>query len=493
MARVLFVQTEWFEHLGILWLAAAARQAGHSVGILVGRRPGKMVARLLAADPEVVAFSATTGAHRAALAIAAQLRPRFPGKILLGGPHPTFFPEVIAEPALDAICRGEGERALVDFLGRLDRGEDLAGVPGFWVKAGGEVQRNPVAELIADLDTLPPPARDLLEAADPWFRRDTMQRVMAGRGCPYRCSYCFNQAMQTLVRGKGPYVRTRSVGHVLAELREIKRRGKRTINFVDDTFGLNRSWTLEFLDRYRAEIGLPFIVNLRPEQADAQLSRALAAAGCYCAQMGVESAREPLRRRLLGRAVSDEVLAEGARRLKESGIKLLTYNMVGLPGESLADAAATLEWNGRMGVDFPRVSIFQPYPRTLLGDQVLSGARADESPPPAEGEGDSSAVADACSPAQVRQALAMAESYFRSSPLAGLPVRRIENLHKLFHLYVRCPRLRPLLLRLCRLPANPLFDLVFLVSIGLQYRGATNRGLAETLRLGLRNLRAYFS
>ena len=71
-------------------------------------------------------------------------------------------------------------------------------------------------------------------------------------------------------------------------------------------------------------------------------------------------------------------------------------------------------------------------------------------------------------------------------------VRRIENLHKLFSPYVRHPRLRPLILRLCRLPANPLFDAVFLASMGLQYRGATNRGLAETAALGLRNLRGYF-
>jgi hypothetical protein len=72
-------------------------------------------------------------------------------------------------------------------------------------------------------------------------------------------------------------------------------------------------------------------------------------------------------------------------------------------------------------------------------------------------------------------------------------IRRLENLHKLFWPAVRWPALRPLLLAATRLPQNPLFDLIFLLSIGLLYRAATNRPLAETIALGLKNLRAYFS
>ena len=299
---------------------------------------------------------------------------------------------------------------------------------------------------------------------------------MAGRGCPYQCTYCFNRALRGLTAGKGPYVRSRSVGHVMEELRGIKARGKRTINFVDDTFGLRRDWALELLDRYRVEIGLPFIVNLRPEQADAGFCRALAAAGCYCAQMGVESASAEMRRRLLSRETPDEILAAGARYIRDAGIRLLTYNMVGLPGETLSGAADTLAWNGTMAVEYPRVSIFQPYPRTALGDQALGLPGCDGGAP-----ADVAAVVNE-----------MDESYFRRSPLAGDEARRIENLHKLFSPYVRHPRLRPLILRLCRLPANPLFDAVFLASMGLQYRGATNRGLVETVALGVRNLRGYF-
>jgi radical SAM superfamily enzyme YgiQ (UPF0313 family) len=476
MAHVLFVQTEWFEHLGIASLAAFIRERGHTASLLISRRADEAIERIVEASPDVAALSATTGAHRAALDIARGLRPYFKGRIIMGGPHPTFFPEVVFEPGLDAVCRGEGEVPLAEALARIDAGESWEGVPGLWVKQDGEIIKNSPPDLIVDLDSLPFPARDLMEAADPMLRRSSMRRVMAGRGCPYKCSYCFNQAMQELVKGKGPYVRLRGVDHVMAELKALAARGAKTINFVDDTFGLKRGWALELLDRYKSEVSLPFIVNLRPEQADSELVSALARAGCYCAQMGVESANGDTRREALLREVGDEVIEQAARRIKEADIRLLTYNMVGLPGEGLDDAVRTLELNSRLGVDFPRVSIFQPYPRTSLGDRVLSGLSG-------KGEtGGKSVDFDS-----------MSESYFRRSPLAGPEARRIENLHKLFLPFLKLGRLRPLIIALSRLPANPVFDLVFLVSMGLQYRRATNRGLRETLRLGLRNLGAYFS
>ena len=475
MARVAFIQTEWFEHLGILYLASSLRAKGHEPSLIIERSPKKAAAMIVESGPDIVAFSATTGAHKSALLVANEVRPYFKGNIIMGGPHPTFFPEVINEPSLDAICRGEGDDVLVEFCARLDRGEDLSDIHGFWVKKNGEVFKNPAAAPVPHLDKLPFPERDLLEKADPGFSKTSMRRVMTGRGCPYSCSYCFNDAMKEMIKGQGPYVRTRSVENVIAEIKSIvSHEGHRknlTINFTDDSFGLKKSWALEFLDVYKTEINLPFIVNLRPEQAGEELVNALARSGCYCAQLGFESADKQMRQSLLGRDMEDEELIEAARRIKRAGIKLLTYNMVGLPGETYEGAKKTLDWNARVDADFPRVSIFQPYPRTKLGDIVLKELNCG----------------DVSSPDMV------GESYFRDSPLKGSDARRIENLHKLFHFYIKYPSLRGLIDILSRLPKNPVFDLIFLASMGLQYQKATNRGFFETLTLGLRNIRAYFT
>ncbi len=485
MARVVFIQTEWFEHLGILSLAASVRAAGHDVKIVVGRSPKKVVPLVMEAHPDVAAFSATTGSHKVSLHIASALRPYFKGSIIMGGPHPTFFPEVINDPALDAICRGEADLALVNFLDNLEAGQDLTGVRGFWVKSGNEVARNAAAAPVADLDSLPFPARDLLVDSDPWFGRFSMRRVITGRGCPHECTYCFNRAMRELVKGSGPYVRTRSVDHVIAELKAIgagrkggnKEAPPMTINFVDDSFGLNKRWALELLARYGEEIRLPFIVNLRPEQAGLEMVKALADAGCYCVQLGVESSCAETRRKVLGREVTDETLESAVRGVKSMGLKLLTYNIVGLPDERLEDAAETLEWNARMGVDFPRVSIFQPYPRTVLGDMVLSRLAAENG-----GKVPNGSAADL-----------VRENYFRRSPLGGPESRRIENLHKLYYPYIKLPALRGLILKLSGAPSNVLFDFLFLAAIGAQYKEAANLGARETISLGLKNLKAYFA
>ncbi|OGP59896.1 MAG: hypothetical protein A2V67_17560 [Deltaproteobacteria bacterium RBG_13_61_14] len=469
MASVLFIQTEWFEHLGLLYLASFIRSRGHRPELRLLRKPAPLLDAVSRLQPAVVAFSATTGAHRQALALARALRPHYSGLILLGGPHPTYFPEVIQDPALDIICRGEGEIPLAELLDRLDRGEDFREVPGLWVKQEGKVFENPPADLIADLDSIPFPDRGLLEQADPFLAKSAMRRLLTMRGCPYRCAYCYNGTLKDLLHGHGPYLRQRSVDNVLAELRQIQ--GPRTINVVDDTFGVKRDWALEFLERYAREFGWPLIVNARVELLDEDLARALKAANCHCVQIGIESGDAKIREQVLGRKVSEDKILAAAELLHRHRLQFLTYNMIGLPGETLDQAFATLALNGRLRAQFPRVSIFQPYPRTALGDQARAlGLVAPDY------------AADQVS-----------ESYFRRSVLKRPDIRRLENLHKLFWPAIHWPGLKPLLLAATRLPANPLFDLVFLTSIGLQYRAATNRPLAETIALGLKNLRAYFS
>ena len=203
------------------------------------------------------------------------------------------------------------------------------------------------------------------------------------------------------------------------------------------------------------------------------MAEALAEAGCYCVQLGLETADSEARKELLGRSIDDEIIEAGVRRVREAGMRVLTFNIVGLPGESLEAAAETLLWNARLGVDFPRVSIFQPYPRTALGDRVLSQLRRGV---PQDGAGAADLVG---------------ASYFRRSPLSGPEARKIENLQKLFYPFIRFPRLRTHIRRACSLPANPLFETIFLASMGAQYRKAVNLSAKETITLGLRNLKSY--
>ncbi len=190
MASVLFIQTDWFEHLGILHLASALEQAGHSCSLIITSHPGNICKAIDKHKPDVVAMSATTGSHYRYLKIAESIKPHFDffqprPLIVLGGPHATFFPAVIREPGLDIICRGEGEVPLLELCQRLDQESDISSVPGLWVKQDGTIFENPLAKLVSDLDTLPLPDRALYTRTYRFFSRLSMKRVIFSRGCPY--------------------------------------------------------------------------------------------------------------------------------------------------------------------------------------------------------------------------------------------------------------------------------------------------------------------
>ena len=115
---------------------------------------------------------------------------------------------------------------------------------------------------------------------------------MASRGCPYRCTFCFNNFFANLPEEKrGKYVRQRSVEHVMHELLEAKRRyDLRFVDFEDDVFTVDKAWVYAFLDRYKREIGVPFHCLTHPRYMDEELAQWLADAGCTSIQMGIQSA-----------------------------------------------------------------------------------------------------------------------------------------------------------------------------------------------------------
>ncbi len=468
MTTILFLQTDWLEHLGPLYLSAFLKSQAISSSLLISRSPQKIAREIAAEKPEFLAMSLPSAGHRPALELLAKLKAVVKIPVVIGGPHPTFFPEALAHPAVDFILQGEAEESFYQLVLARRNNSGFERVAGLGYKQNGGLKYNPPAPLRENLDALPFPDRSLYLRYG-FFRRLSMRRVIACRGCPFSCRYCFNTPLREFYAGRGKYVRQRSVDNILAELKELKPIS-RTINFVDDSFGLDRGMARELFARYGKEIGLPFIINLRPEQVDAELAKALAGAGCYCAQIGIESGNGHLREQVLGRKISDEQIKSAARLLSENGIKVLSYNMLGLPGETLDQGFETISLNRELKIDFPRFSIFQPYPGTELGEEIIKQGLADRKD-----------LLKKFSP-----------SYFHSSPLNLPETRKLENLQKLFWPAIKFPGLESAIKSLTKLPRNPLFDLVFLSAIAVQYRRATNLSFSETMEYGLKNLALYF-
>ena len=238
--------------LGLLYLAAYVRDHGHEVAIFDGTfAPDRSAfAEMVQAEaPDVVGLSCVLPNRATALALAAEV----PAETLVvaGGPDPTADPGAYladeAGDAVDLVVHHEGEQTMVALLDRVDAsptvltGPDLGAEPGVAYRQEGRIVVNQPRAPIDDLDSLPLPARDLIDMdryLDEWERTNGYRSmtIMTSRGCPYGCSWCVDA-----VHGAG--FRQRSPQQVAAEMQALQARydiGR--LRMVDDVDGIDRDW-----------------------------------------------------------------------------------------------------------------------------------------------------------------------------------------------------------------------------------------------------------
>ena len=234
--KVLFVTKPFFiEPLGLMYLSSTIKSLGHEAGLVLTSE--NLTKKFQEFDPDVIAYSIMTGDQDFYENINKELKKQYSFLAIGGGPHPTFFPEMLKDSSLDAICIGEGEEAIKHFLKNPTSKE----IPNFWFKQGGEIIKNPVQSLMRDLDSFPFPDRRLVFKYEE-IRNGPIKHFIASRGCPFNCSYCFNESWAKIYEGKGRRVRFRSVNNLLEEISEVVNSSPtKFVYFQDDTFTLNKS------------------------------------------------------------------------------------------------------------------------------------------------------------------------------------------------------------------------------------------------------------
>jgi anaerobic magnesium-protoporphyrin IX monomethyl ester cyclase len=468
MATILFLQHLEYEFLGPMYLSAAAKAAGHECRLAFADSTENCLSAVEAIRPDIVGFSTMSGSHRWAVDNARHIKKECGIPNIIGGAHPTFFPELIEEPGVDMILRGEGEESVVELLDRLDKHSSPAGIPNIWYK-NGQIVRSDVRRLNANLDVYPFPDRELYDPLSSILDR-SVQNVITSRGCPWHCSFCFEDAMRELYEGKGKYVRIRNIESVLEECLQLKsRRGVQTIYFADDVFGMDRTWLYEFLPRYKSTVGLPFVCLVRADlvAADPEYAHRLAEGGCESVFFGIESGNEQLRNTVLAKQLTDRQIVHASSLLHEARIPFRTYNITGLPGETLEDGFSTVELNIRIKADYPWCSVFSPFPGTALTRYAVAQGALEEGFGPE----------------------ALTRSFFTDSSLTGPHIQTLQNLQKFFQTAVLWPWTFPAIKRLVRLKPNLFFTAWFGLIYFCVYLRSERRGFWRTLRFGLRNYR----
>ncbi|NQU75757.1 MAG: radical SAM protein, partial [Planctomycetes bacterium] len=368
------------EVLSIPLVSALAKERRHATALFeYAPRPAETRKEIAGFAPDIVAYSVCSNEAERYLQINRELKDSCEFFSLFGGPHPTFFPRFVEADGVDAICRGEADLCFGRFLDLFGTGQMYA-VSNFSFKMpGGQIKENPLADLAGDLDAVPFPDRGLLYEKNRFMARNPIKVFMAGRGCPYQCSYCFNHLFNGMYRGKGKILRIKSVNYLIREIRQVAEKYPLTfVKFHDDVFGSDGDWLAEFADRFPKEVGLPFFCYARPNMISDHYCRLLKAAGCYSVSMAIESGNEKLRTAVLNRKVTNEQIVAASRHLREAGIRIYTLNMIGLPGETEKEIFETIELNQIAGSDFADASILQPYPGTQLTEYCKQTGYLDD-------------------------------------------------------------------------------------------------------------------
>jgi radical SAM superfamily enzyme YgiQ (UPF0313 family) len=329
-------------------------------------------------NADIIGLTVTSGTYSLGLTCSKIIKKHFPNIIVIfGGIHATVCPdEVIKEASVDIICVGEGEDALLELCEALQKKKSINKIKNLWVKDKKEpevIYKNPLRNL-KDLSTLP--VQDFSDFNEYDFYRPLdgktykMANTDISRGCVFKCSYCSNHFLQELFSGCGNYHRRKDPYLAVVHLKELKDRYQfNAVRFWDEDFTVFPVTYLKELARlYRKEVNLPFIVYAGTRTVTQEKVRYLKEMGCITMAMGIESGNYWMRKYVLNRDISDEDIIKKYKIVKQSGIRVSAYNMIGLPFETREMVFDTINLNRKIKPATSSVTPYLPYPKTRLGE-----------------------------------------------------------------------------------------------------------------------------
>jgi anaerobic magnesium-protoporphyrin IX monomethyl ester cyclase len=327
MKVMLVVKSKAIECLGVMYLSGVVKQAGHMAKIVT---LDDAIPTSKSWKPDIVGFSVMTGDQHKMIAAAAQIRSKYKPIIIFGGAHATFFPRDFEKyDFINIVAKGEWEQSMAELMGSGTKYPDVNSLP--WPDR-------------YDFPNMP--IRDFL----------------ASRGCPNRCSYCYNHAWNNMFPELAK-VRYRTPQDVVDEVVSVD---PQFVYFQDSCFGVKTYWLREFSRLYRIHANIPFHCHLRPEQVNQERVLLLHDSNCVSVKIALETASDRLRKLINRGNQKNEDVYIAARLLKKWDIKLILQNIIGLPTATIEEDLATLEVNIRCRPAYSWVSIFQPYPATEL-------------------------------------------------------------------------------------------------------------------------------
>ncbi|MCJ7616589.1 MAG: B12-binding domain-containing radical SAM protein [Desulfobacterales bacterium] len=388
-------------YLGIVYIAASVRAAGHKVDVIdmcgenideitiIGKKNILMYGMPFSALNErlkpsmVVGFSCMfTQDWLFNRDLICYVRKLFPESILVaGGEHITAIPEYCLNDCqeLDICVVGEGEEVFMQLLSVIERGGSWSEVPSivYREKKGKGILRTPRAERIKDVNSIPWPAWDLTPMDNYLSRRmhylihgGRTIPMYASRGCPYKCTFCSNNNMWgNLWFGRDPKDIVKEmkfyVSHYNAE------------NFVfnDLTFGINKKGVASLCNEIiKHNLDITWQAPcIRADALDYATLKLMSQAGCTELHFAFESGSQKVLDGINKTFQSDEMISSIKAGLAV-GMNITVNIILGLPGEGYKEFFQTyflLMKGAVIGLHEINVFPFILYPGSKLFYEVL--------------------------------------------------------------------------------------------------------------------------
>ena len=314
-----------------------------------GKSFEEIEADIASVNPDVVGISSLfTPYYREALEVAARVRKSLNVPVVMGGSHASAAPEsLLASPDVDFVIRGEGEKAFVELLGYLMGRGPIEKVSNLVYKRGGRFIFNPRGENFP-IDTLPPTDLSDFVPSDYLYADKPMTFLVTSRSCPHRCSFC---SVHTTF---GNEYRLRSVDNILQEIELRYEQGYRVIDFEDDNLTYYKKAFKELCRRLIArfpnrEMEFLAMNGISYLSLDDELLALMRRAGFTQLNLALVSSDQSVRETTKRPHTMDAYLRV-VRRAYELGFKIVSYQILGLPNESLDSMIQTLAFNARLPV-----------------------------------------------------------------------------------------------------------------------------------------------
>jgi anaerobic magnesium-protoporphyrin IX monomethyl ester cyclase len=375
-----------FFPLGTLYAASHVRSLGFEVALFdatLARGPNEFVAMLERTRPKAVVLYEDSfnwlskmcleKMRAAALSMlsAAKAR-RIP--TLAHGSDVADHPVDYLRAGANEVALGEGELTVGEWVSRVlgrsnDPVRDVSGLVWLDEKSSDGLRRSTKRGLLQQLDTLPWPARDLIDVGryrDAWRKRHGrfVTNLVTTRGCPYLCNWCSKPIY-------GNTYHSRSPEDVAREMKSLKHDvGAEGLWFADDILGLKRTWLEQFADAVEREgAKLPFQCQTRVDLMTEAGASAMARAGCAEAWLGVESGDQKVLD-AMDKGITVEQVRGAIDRLRTRGVRVAFFLQFGYPGEDWPEIQRTRELVRTLLPDDIGISVAYPQPGTGFHEAV---------------------------------------------------------------------------------------------------------------------------